>query len=261
MITGYNTDVKHRFGVVHVQTEDKGRATPTLESLIYVGGQVVASQRSAYADLLTEDHEADEVSIAERMDEQHREMVAGIRAGKFDSPLARVFGVEEKPAAPVATVKTQEKSPASPVTQMVDGQQPVAATANDTAVDSPLALAKEQEGSRSLDQVILDYLEAGVEKEQLVLKLDIESELALGQEARLVLRTLSSATGEAVQDAAITVKLISTVRAPQTLAHGKTSAEGVYEVALQLPEHPPGTTALIISAASQIGESEIKHLL
>ena len=38
MITGYNTDVSHRDLVMHVQTEDKGLESATIESLVYVGG-------------------------------------------------------------------------------------------------------------------------------------------------------------------------------------------------------------------------------
>jgi len=38
MITGFNTDVKHGAKVYHVQTEDKGRNNPKIETLVYVGG-------------------------------------------------------------------------------------------------------------------------------------------------------------------------------------------------------------------------------
>ncbi len=52
MITGYNTDVRHVEMVIHVQTEDKGRDNPFLESVIYVGGRAVTTKRSSYAELL-----------------------------------------------------------------------------------------------------------------------------------------------------------------------------------------------------------------
>ena len=42
MITGFNTDVKHDGSVYHVQTEARGRDNPVLESLVYVGGTIVA---------------------------------------------------------------------------------------------------------------------------------------------------------------------------------------------------------------------------
>ena len=54
MISGFNTDVDHDGTVFHVQTEDKGRANPVIESLVFVGGQVVVSKRDEYAEMLEE---------------------------------------------------------------------------------------------------------------------------------------------------------------------------------------------------------------
>ncbi|HEY2737657.1 MAG TPA: hypothetical protein VGK45_04580, partial [Thermoanaerobaculia bacterium] len=88
MITGYNTDVRHNEVVFHVQTEDKGTANPYIESLIYVGGQVLASKRASYAELLAEGKEKDILGL---MDHQHRTMIAAIRHGKFDARLAELI--------------------------------------------------------------------------------------------------------------------------------------------------------------------------
>src|SRR5258708_38121681 len=93
MITGYNPDVRHQEVVFHVQTEDKGAANPFIESLVYVGGQVLASKRANYADLLAEGR--DEREIVALMDQQHRTMIAAIRHGKFDAKLA-ALGVRPK---------------------------------------------------------------------------------------------------------------------------------------------------------------------
>jgi len=95
MITGYNTDVRHQEVVFHVQTEDKGAGNPFIESLVYVGGQVLASKRASYADLLAEGK--DEKSIVALMDHQHRTMIAAIRHGKFDDKLPGLGG---RPAGP-----------------------------------------------------------------------------------------------------------------------------------------------------------------
>jgi hypothetical protein len=43
MITGFNTDVKYRGVVYHVQTEDKGTTNPLIETLIYKGGEIGAT--------------------------------------------------------------------------------------------------------------------------------------------------------------------------------------------------------------------------
>jgi hypothetical protein len=86
MITGYNTDVRHGEVVYHVQTEDKGISNPFIESLVYVGGQVLASKRASYAELLAEGK--DEKDIVALMDHQHRTMIAAIRHGKLDAKFA-----------------------------------------------------------------------------------------------------------------------------------------------------------------------------
>jgi hypothetical protein len=83
MITGYNTDVRHGNRVFHVQTEDKGVANPKIETLIYVGGEILDSYRSSYEDLLA-NPPVGETAIQGRMDEQHRAVIRDIKNGKYD---------------------------------------------------------------------------------------------------------------------------------------------------------------------------------
>lgn len=83
MITGYNTDVRHGNRVFHVQTEDKGVSNPKIETLIYVGGEILDSYRSSYEDLLAAPPVADS-AIQDRMDEQHRAVIRDIKNGKYD---------------------------------------------------------------------------------------------------------------------------------------------------------------------------------
>ena len=47
MITGFNTDIKHNDKVYHIQTEDKGLQNPYIESLVYVGGEILASKKTS----------------------------------------------------------------------------------------------------------------------------------------------------------------------------------------------------------------------
>lgn len=83
MITGYNTDVRHGNRVFHVQTEDKGLSNPKIETLIYVGGEILDSYRSSYDDLLAVPP-IPETAIQGRMDEQHRAVIRDIKNGKYD---------------------------------------------------------------------------------------------------------------------------------------------------------------------------------
>jgi hypothetical protein len=81
VITGFNTDVKYRGLVYHVQTEDKGRENPLIETLIYKGGEILASRRLPYSEL-TRGPES-EAAIARLMEEQHKAMILEVKRGKF----------------------------------------------------------------------------------------------------------------------------------------------------------------------------------
>ncbi len=105
MITGYNTDVRHGEVVFHVQTEDKGISNPFIESLVYVGGQVLASKRASYAEMIAEGKE--DKDIVALMDHQHRTMIAAIRHGKLDSKMVALVASRQTGAQPlVATPQT-----------------------------------------------------------------------------------------------------------------------------------------------------------
>ena len=83
MITGFNTDVKHAERVYHVQTEDRGLSNPVVESLVYVGGEILMSKKSPYKDLVSGDR-VDEKALREMMDLQHRRVIEAIRRGRLD---------------------------------------------------------------------------------------------------------------------------------------------------------------------------------
>lgn len=85
MITGFNTDIKHKGVVFHVQTEDKGIDNPVIESLVYRGGEILGSRRQSYSDLLRDGY--DEKVIVKLMEDQHRNVIEEIHKGKFDESV------------------------------------------------------------------------------------------------------------------------------------------------------------------------------
>ena len=227
MITGYNTDVRHRGMVFHVQTEDKGLNNPAVESLVYVGGRIVTRRRFDYARMINEGFGTDE--IAALMERQHREVINAIRSGEMDAEL-------ELPPEPVGT-----------------GELPV--------VELPPEIDKGPSATQSLDQVILDYLNTEMEQENLVLSMDSPDELRLGKEVLLTFEAKSSAGGRAIEGAKLTLKLISTTAEPEILATGSTDERGRLNLRIRLPDLQKGTAALIASANSEVGAAEIKHLI
>ncbi len=231
MITGYNTDIRYRERVFHVQTEDRGVKNPVIESVVYYGGQVIAAKRSTYGDLLAEGKGVPE--ITKRMDHQHKMMVAAIRAGKLDPKIKQALG--------------DAFGEAEPVTRVYDtGESSLLGQADD---DGP-----------SLDEVILDYLTAEAEEEQLELAVE-EKAMSPGASCQLALMATSSKTGLPVAGAQVAVKVISTVRDPEVLGTGTTDADGGLQLDLAIPDFGQGAAAVIISASSLIGSAEVKRLL
>ena len=90
MITGHNTDVDYRGRTYHVQTEDKGRSNPVIESLIYQKGHILGSHRTSYADLLAAG--AGEKQIVERLEAQHKRILLYVRSGRYDPDGPPTFG-------------------------------------------------------------------------------------------------------------------------------------------------------------------------
>ena len=84
MITGFNTDVKHGSKVYHVQTEDKGRNNPKIETLVYVGGEILDNYRTSYEKSKAE---LTEEKIMELLEKQHKRVVRTIKIGKYDEPV------------------------------------------------------------------------------------------------------------------------------------------------------------------------------
>lgn len=234
MITGYNTDVRHQEAVFHVQTEDKGTENPFIESLVYVGGQVLAAKRASYADLLTGGQ--GQRSVVELMERQHRTVIAAIKNGRFDGKLQALVDARKSQSIPAGT----------------------GAAAAAVAMEEPVAIP---DAERTLDQVILEYLTNEADQDQLLLTVAGEDGVSLGAGAELAVRATSSKSGRPVPGARVQVRMISTVTDPRVLATGETGDDGGLTLAFDVPKLDRGTAALIITAASALGDAEIKHLL
>ena len=233
MITGYNTDVKHKNRVFHVQTEDKGEGNPCVESLVYVGGEILATRRVSYAELL-EKGAKDDAAIQELMEQQHREMIAAIQKGKFDGSNGGAR-VREKAAD------------AAPAAEATAASAPPAVAAGKTA------------GDRTLDQVILDYLASELTHEQLEVAVSVPTDLVAGRPAQLRLKAQSSVSRQPVAGASVQVRILSTVGKPAMAFQGKTAADGGCTAACSLPALRDGTAAVVVRVVSPMGSTEFKY--
>jgi hypothetical protein len=234
VITGFNTDIKHNEKVYHIQTEDKGLQNPYIESLVYVGGEILASKKTSYAEQLKTG--VDEKWIGNLMEQQHRTMIAAIKRGRFDGPADPTRSAAPRPGPTLSAEPVPAPTPAATATPPLD--------------------------DRTLDQVIIDYLASEAESEHLELSLlSSGAEFFAGSPVEVRVATKKSLSQQPIPAAAIEVKVISTVEAPRVIFRGKTAADGTAIVRATIPAFREGTAAVIISAQSPIGNDEVKQLV
>lgn len=227
MITGFNTDIKHNDKVYHIQTEDKGTANPYIESLVYVGGEILATKKTSYAEQLKSG--VDEKWIASLMEQQHRTMIAAIKRGRLDGPADATQNAAQIPRS---TKSIPQPAPTPPL-----------------------------DDDRTLDQVIMDYLASEAESEHLELALLNQCDFIAGQPIELRIAARKSISQQPIPGASIEVKIVSTVEPPRVIFKGETSADGAATIRGDIPAFREGTAAVIISAHSALGNDEVKQLV
>ncbi len=226
VLTGYNTDIEHAGTTYHVQTEDKGRSNPLVESLVYTSGEILYSRRTPYHDLVEQD--VDQEAVATLMERQHRSIVNAVSKGG----LARLTGkIEVVSTEDDTTITHREDGP-------VSGEEP------------------------SLDQVILDYLESQREQAHLILRASIEHDFIYGRVAPISVSAVES-IGHAPQPGVKVSVLFKSTAEPRrlVLAEGETDGDGVFLAEADMPGFAGGTSAVVITAESDLGRSEMKHLV
>jgi hypothetical protein len=90
MLSGFNTNIRHRGVLFHVQTEDSGVRNPRIITHLYYRGTILASQKSGYRDKLDAPDLEDEVKSL--MESQHRQMLKRLKEGEFDALIGERLG-------------------------------------------------------------------------------------------------------------------------------------------------------------------------
>ncbi|MBJ6726459.1 hypothetical protein [Geomesophilobacter sediminis] len=86
MIAGFNHNIRYKGVIFHVQTEDGGIKNPRIVTQLFMGGTIICSQKTSYADIVSTDQVREVVEAI--MKEQHKEMLRRLTGGEFD---ARAF--------------------------------------------------------------------------------------------------------------------------------------------------------------------------
>ena len=88
MVGGFNTNIRYRGHIFHVQTEDGGKESPSIITLLYSGGAILFSKKTSYADQAADPDR--ESIVRQLMEAQHSAMVQALKAGKLDDKLGLV---------------------------------------------------------------------------------------------------------------------------------------------------------------------------
>jgi hypothetical protein len=166
MVVGFNHNIKHKGKMYHVQTEDSGLDNPHIITHLFVGGNILASKKTSYADIVGAENLAH--VVRELMEEQHKEMLRNLINGVYDdidaasAQQAKSFqpgqiqadgravsmnpGVARAAAAPPRTL---------PPEVLAARQGPTPLLRNDGA---ETLFGEDLISEKSLDEVILSYL-------------------------------------------------------------------------------------------------------
>lgn len=272
MITGFNTDVKHKSRVFHIQTEDKGEGNPYVESLVYVGGEILATKRTSYAEVVQNGR--DDHAVQDLMEQQHRTMIAAIQRGRFDGPNGAVQ-VPDGMSAPEAPARAAAASAANPaVTPVPSGGAPPGRPARaEKAEKAPRAARAEKadatasagvrapfpEGDRSLDQMILEYLVSDEVPEEVAVALSPMPEFVSGRSIQTRLRATSGIPPKPLGGASVQVRILSTSARTTTAFEGKTAADGSCYVSFMVPAFPNGSAAAVFRVTAARASSETQY--
>lgn len=280
MITGFNTDIEHDGVVYHVQTEDKGLDAPIILSLVYVGGTILASKRSPYADLIEQGF-SDE-ALAERLKRQHRLICAAINSGRIND-LKKMSGraqatvveepvevaerevaeeVETASAPPPAAQEfefdyemTQQWTPPPPKEETVEEEVPV--EEEPVAAESSWAAVEEEAEEAEPIIEVEDALPDG-----LIINLLDDDEFYSGNPYTLRVFIANRTNGQenALAGAAVSIKILGTTFRPLIYSL-KTESDGVATVATEIPEFSSGRAAVLVRAVVKDQAAELRRII
>lgn len=156
MVVGFNHNFRYKGEVYHIQTEDGGRNSPNIVTLLYRGGTILASKKTSYADIARVDNL--EQVVEELMKEQHKDMLRKLKSGDYDAAIERFEGGRKgapiAEVAPAVTPKPEAVAPQAPAAQ----PEPAAAAPKPAAAQPKPRPEPSPAVETSLDEIILSYL-------------------------------------------------------------------------------------------------------
>lgn len=136
MIPGFNHNIKHKGRIYHIQTEDSGPKNPHIITHLFVGGNILASKKTEYTEILGKpDYEK---TVRSMMEEQHKQMLRNLVNGVYDA-VAQAPAYALDGPAPVNFTATSPTTSAMAGGAAFKGLPSQAASAVSAAPASPTA--------------------------------------------------------------------------------------------------------------------------
>jgi hypothetical protein len=270
VITGFNTDIEHGGVVYHVQTEDKGLDSPIILSLVYVGGTILASKRSPYADLIEQGF-SDE-ALAERLKRQHRLICAAINSGRIDdlkkmSRPGKESAVQEETVVAddiVLEEKEPEQLESAPAMDFEIEYGPITQewTPPPPRVEEPVEEVVEEEEPEPEPVAAAEEIPEEEPADGLFITMLDDQEFYSGEkyDLRVLVSNRAAGNEEPLQNVAVSIKILGTTFRPLIYSL-KTQSDGVATVATQIPEFTSGRAAVLVRAVAKDQAAEVRRII
>jgi hypothetical protein len=277
VITGFNTDIEHDGVVYHVQTEDKGLDSPIILSLVYVGGTILASKRSPYADLIEQGF-SDEV-LAERLKRQHKLICAAINSGRIND-LKKMSGrVKEAPEKVadepiiIADADVSEEVEAASTPPPIEEFEFDYEMTQQWTPPPPREEVEEEEVEEAAEPVVVseEFTDEVLEEEPVeevlpdglaITLLDDDEEFYSGKAYTLRVLITNRFRGDEkpLANASISIKILGTTFRPLIYSL-KTESDGVASVATEIPQFSSGRAAVLVRAVVKDQAAELRRII
>ena len=158
-VSGFNHNITHGGRVFHVQTEDSGVNNPNIITHVFVGGNILASKKTSYAEVLKAENLQE--LVRQLMETQHKQMLRNVVNGAYDSvdSVARSYQPGQlAPEEGKRAAAAAKGRPQAPVPPEVAAARELDVPPELNEVGAQTLFGEDLISEKSLDEVILTYL-------------------------------------------------------------------------------------------------------
>ena len=166
MVSGVNTNIRHRGVLFHVQSEASDVKNPHILTHLFNGGNILASMKGEYGDKLNRENL--EAEVRAMMEDQHKTMLRALARGDHDQAIMSRMGADvfdgEKGSDTDVTIPPPEVVETTPSVEQTPEEVPTVVATPERA--EPVS-AKERlsrafgdsvVSQKPLDEVVLEFL-------------------------------------------------------------------------------------------------------